>query len=148
MRPGSANANGIPVGDPHAVPTSGTVSAMLAVAYLRTLPATSRPSGRLLESHSSCWRNSPRLTLQSTIDSIDSAQKSTASDERAQVRAGAAGAERLVDRDAEQVGVLAGGHLAQQLLVLAFLDVAVEVGHAAALLGAAVDREQPPVGRA
>ena len=66
--------------------------------------------------------------------------------QRGQIRVRPAGAERLVDRDAEQVRGLAGGHLAQQLAVLALLHIAVEVRHAAALLGAAIDREQPAVG--
>ena len=63
-----------------------------------------------------------------------------------QVRVGAAGAELLVDRDVEQPGLLAGGELAEEALVLALLDVAVEVRHPAARLRAAVDREQPAVG--
>ena len=46
----------------------------------------------------------------------------------------------------EQAGLLAGGELAEQPLVLVLLHVAIEVRHAAARLGAAVDREQPPVG--
>ena len=66
--------------------------------------------------------------------------------ERGEVRLGPAGADGLVDRDPEQAGLLAACHLAEQLLVLAFLDVAVEVRDPAALLGAAVDREQPAVG--
>ena len=86
------------------------------------------------------------MTLQSPTASIDSAQKSTASDSALRFGLGAAGAQRLVDRDAVEAGLLAAGHLAEQLLVLALLDVAVEVGHAAALLGAAVDGEQAPVG--
>ena len=66
--------------------------------------------------------------------------------QRAQVRVGAAGPELLVDRDVEQAGLLAGGKLAEQSLVLALLHVAVEVRHPPAGLRAAVDREQPPVG--
>ena len=38
MRPGSANANGNPVGEPHGVPISGTMSPALMVGYLRTWP--------------------------------------------------------------------------------------------------------------
>ena len=105
----------------------------------------SRPSGRL-EVHSSCWRNSPRPTLQSPGGLDRLSAEVDRFRERRQVRVGSAGAERLVDRDPEQVGLLAAGHLAQQLLVLALLDVAVEVGHPSALLGAAIDREQPAVG--
>ena len=66
--------------------------------------------------------------------------------QRRQVRVRSARAERLVDGDAVQAGLLAAGHLAQELAVLALLHVAVEVRDAAALLGAAVDRVKPPVG--
>ena len=63
-------------------------------------------------------------------------------------RARARGAQRLVDRHLEQAGALVAGHLGQQLLVLVLLGVAVEVGHAAALLGAAVDRRTAAGSRA
>ena len=33
VRPGSANANGTPVGDPHLVPISGSMSPAFAVGY-------------------------------------------------------------------------------------------------------------------
>ena len=84
--------------------------------------------------------------MQSPADSIDSAQKSTASPSAARFGSGPLCPDGLVDRDPEQVRGLAGRHLAEQLLVLALLYVAVEVGDPAALLGAAVDRVKPPVG--
>ena len=65
--------------------------------------------------------------------------------ERDEVGRRSARADRLVDADFEHVGAVVAGHLGQQLLVLVLLRVAVEVGHPAALLGAAVDREQPAV---
>src|SRR3954471_8787202 len=45
-RPGSVKANGTPLGDPQAVPTSGTVSPTCRVTYLRVNLATSRPKGQ------------------------------------------------------------------------------------------------------
>jgi hypothetical protein len=60
---------------------------------------------------------------------------------RAGVRDVVAGA-----RDEASGGRGCGRSLAEQLLVFAFLDVAVEVRDAAALLGAAVDGVQPAVG--
>jgi hypothetical protein len=59
---------------------------------------------------------------------------------------GPAGAGGEIDRYAVEVRALVAGHLAQRLLGLLLLGVAVKVGDAAARLGAAVDREQPAVG--
>ena len=66
--------------------------------------------------------------------------------QRRQVGVRPSRAELLVHRHLKQPGLLAGCQLAEQPLVLALLDVAIEVRHPAAGLRAAVDREQPPVG--
>ena len=77
-RPGSVNANGIPVGEPQPVPTSGTVSPTWRVMYLRVSPATSRPSGSE-DCQSSSWRSWPVLTRASEAAVISLEACSTAS---------------------------------------------------------------------
>ena len=130
MRPGSANANGIPVGDPHFVPTSGSMSAALTVGYLRTCASTSRPSGqRALPQLLLAKRAGVDLAVPGGLDLLGAEVDRLG--QGAQVGVGPAGAELLVDRDVEQPGLLARGELAEQPLVLALLHVAVEVGHPA-----------------
>ena len=145
-RPGSVNANGIPVGEPQLVPTSGTVSPTCRVTYLRVSRATSRPKrqrglpqlklAQLPEIHAGVGRRDDLLG--GVLDRLG---------QRDGVGVGSALADGLVDRDVVGGGALVPGELFEQLAELFLLGEHLVVRCAAAQLGAAVDPEQPAVPR-
>ena len=145
-RPGSVNANGIPVGEPQLVPTSGTVSPTWRVTYLRVSRgdvAAQRQRGlpelelaQLAEVHARVGGGDDLARgLLDGLGELDG------------VGVGAALADRLVDRDLERRRALVPGQLLEQLAELLLLGEHLVVRRAAAKLGAAVDAEQPAVAR-
>ena len=145
-RPGSVNANGIPVGDPQRGADQRDGVADVAGDVLARQPrdvAAERQRGlpelelaQLAEVHARVGGGDDLAG--GLLDGLGELDR---------VGVGAALADRLVDRDLKRRRALVPGELLEQLAELLLLGEHLVVRGAAAQLGAAVDAEQPPVAR-